>query len=213
MGTRTNRHVILALLLAIWLIAAAVIYTPKLSYASTTVQAPQTAVPETAPTPAPSWLWEPSPTLAPPPIFTTPLPPPAWANPAPWQCFRSNGVRDFGAVRTYPSYHLHGGIDLGADTGTPIYALHAGTVHTAYEEGGAGTYSWIDHGDGTTSWYFHQSRRAAGEGERVAVGEVIGYVGETGDALQPHLHLETKVNGKRVDPVQFLLDRGVDIRC
>ena len=64
----------------------------------------------------------------------------------------------------------------------------------------------ISHGDGTTSLYAHMSSRAASAGDVVSQGDVIGYVGSTGNSTGNHLHLEIRVNGSRVDPEQYWPD-------
>ena len=99
---------------------------------------------------------------------------------------------------------MHRGIDLGAPVGTPIRAIRSGTVIFAGWQGGYGRMTLIDHGNGVVSAYAHQSRFAVGQGARVAQGQVIGYVGMTGNTTGPHLHLETRVGGSAVNPRQYL---------
>lgn len=99
---------------------------------------------------------------------------------------------------------MHRGVDLGASTGTPIRAIKAGTVIFAGWQGGYGQMTLIDHGDGVVSAYAHQSRFAVGQGSRVSQGQVIGYVGTTGNTTGAHLHLETRVGGSAVNPRQYL---------
>ncbi len=99
---------------------------------------------------------------------------------------------------------MHRGIDLGAPTGTPIRAIRAGTVIFAGWQGGYGQITLVDHGNGVVSAYAHQSRFAVGQGARVAQGQVIGYVGTTGNTTGAHLHLETRVGGTAVNPRQYL---------
>lgn len=94
---------------------------------------------------------------------------------------------------------LHAGIDIAAPTGTPIHAAQAGTVLVASSQGGYGLAVVIDHGDVVTL-YGHQSGIATSVGERVARGEVIGYVGNTGHSTGPHLHFETRYGGTPRDP-------------
>ena len=100
--------------------------------------------------------------------------------------------------------HSHSGIDIAASTGTPIQAARSGQVITSVYGTGAywsyGNYVVIDHGDGETSLYAHMSSRAVSEGEMVTQGQIIGYVGATGNTTGPHLHLEIRENGQRVDP-------------
>jgi murein DD-endopeptidase MepM/ murein hydrolase activator NlpD len=110
---------------------------------------------------------------------------------------------------------FHNGTDLGADYGTAIHAAAAGTVSTAWQAGGAGNYTMINHGDGVWTVYMHQSSFAIQSGY-VEAGQIIGYVGSTGDSQGPHLHLEVHTGGLwngRVNPVPFMADRGVNLGC
>lgn len=98
----------------------------------------------------------------------------------------------------------HGGIDIPANGGTPILAAKSGQVITSVKGSGAywsyGNYVVIDHGNGNSTLYAHMSSRAVSEGEMVKQGQVIGYVGTTGNSTGNHLHLEIRVNGQRTDP-------------
>lgn len=98
---------------------------------------------------------------------------------------------------------LHRGIDLGAPTGTPIRSVAAGTVIYAGWQGGYGNLTLVDHG-GVVSAYAHQSRFAVGQGTPVSQGQVIGFIGMTGNTTGPHLHLEMRVGGSAVNPRQYL---------
>ena len=98
---------------------------------------------------------------------------------------------------------MHQGIDIGAGTGTPIYAAESGTVFYSGWMGGYGNLILIDHPDGRVTAYAHQSRLAVSGGP-VGRGQVIGYVGSTGDSTGPHLHFEVRVNGVAVNPMQYL---------
>lgn len=103
----------------------------------------------------------------------------------------------------------HNGVDMGAPTGTPIYAAQAGTVLRAGTNGGFGQYTLISHGsliDGklTTTGYAHQSRILVSAGQRVERGQLIGYVGNTGLSTTPHLHFELRLNGTPVNPVRYV---------
>ena len=98
----------------------------------------------------------------------------------------------------------HSGIDIPANGGTPILACKSGQVITSVYGTGAywsyGNYVVIDHGNGNSTLYAHMSSRAVSEGQMVTQGQVIGYVGTTGNSTGNHLHLEVRVNGQRTDP-------------
>jgi Meckel syndrome type 1 protein len=100
--------------------------------------------------------------------------------------------------------HMHAGVDLAAPTGTPIHAAACGVVSFAGQQSGYGNIVCIDHGSGFTTCYAHMSRFGTHNGARVHAGDVIGYVGSTGDATGPHLHFETRVNGQARDPQPYL---------
>jgi murein DD-endopeptidase MepM/ murein hydrolase activator NlpD len=100
-------------------------------------------------------------------------------------------------------YALHAGLDIGAPTGAQIRAAKAGTVIFAGQETGYGNYTCLDHGGGFSTCYAHQSKELVTVGERVAQGQVIGLVGDTGYTTGPHLHFETRVNGTPVNPAQY----------
>lgn len=99
---------------------------------------------------------------------------------------------------------MHTGVDFAAPAGTKIYAWKAGKVIQASWSGGYGNFIVIQHNDGTVSRYAHCSRYACSKGDTVSKGEVIGYVGTTGNSTGNHLHLEIKVNGKFVNPLNYL---------
>lgn len=99
---------------------------------------------------------------------------------------------------------MHYGLDIAAPTGTRIVAAKAGVVTFVGQQGGYGNIVVVDHGGGFSTVYPHQSRLAASDGQRVSQGEVIGYVGSTGNSTGPHLHFETRVNGRPQNPRQYL---------
>ena len=99
---------------------------------------------------------------------------------------------------------LHAGIDLAAPTGTPIRAAAAGRVIVAEPTGGYGNYTCVDHGNSVSTCYAHQSRLGTSRGATVAQGELIGYVGNTGNSFGAHLHFEVRINGRPVDPMNYL---------
>lgn len=94
----------------------------------------------------------------------------------------------------------HGGIDLAAPTGTPIYATHAGYVSVAGWAGGYGNAVYLNGANGLQTRYGHQSRLNVSPGQRVQRGQVIGYVGSTGRSTGSHLHYEIRINGQSINP-------------
>ncbi|MBR4291453.1 MAG: peptidoglycan DD-metalloendopeptidase family protein [Oscillospiraceae bacterium] len=100
---------------------------------------------------------------------------------------------------------MHEGVDMSAPQGTPIYAAKAGKVtRTAYQEGGAGYYVSINHGDGFASIYMHMTHYIVSPGTYVNAGQVIGYVGSTGGSTGPHLHFGISYNGTYVNPMNYI---------
>lgn len=99
---------------------------------------------------------------------------------------------------------FHNGQDIAAPTGTPIKAAKPGVVIKAGDGGGYGNLTIIDDGGGFATAYAHQSRIAVGEGAQVQQGQVIGYVGSTGNSTGPHLHFEVRANGQPRNPRAYL---------
>jgi len=111
---------------------------------------------------------------------------------------------------------LHKGVDFGAHYGAPIYAIGDGVVvGTGYQSGesGYGQITIIEHSNGYYSAYAHQSSYLVHPGDHVTAGEVIGYVGATGEVTGPHLHFEirTEPHGGQINPVPWLRAHGVDV--
>jgi murein DD-endopeptidase MepM/ murein hydrolase activator NlpD len=99
---------------------------------------------------------------------------------------------------------IHAGIDLRGDTGDPVRATANGRVVTASWQGGYGNMVEIDHGNGLSTRFGHMSRIEVKVGQTVAIGQTIGRIGSTGRSTGPHLHYETRINDKPVDPQKFL---------
>ena len=101
----------------------------------------------------------------------------------------------------------HTGTDIACAEGTPILATADGGVTVANGldswGGSYGYYIQIDHGGGLETLYAHCSSICVSTSQQVQAGQVIGYVGHTGRVTGSHLHLETRVNGSRVDSMQF----------
>lgn len=105
--------------------------------------------------------------------------------------------------RTHPvtgKYTNHGGMDIAAPTGTPVYSARAGKVIVSQYSGSYGNYIIVDHGEGYATLYAHLSARNVGVGTKVSAGQLIGKVGSTGRSTGPHLHLELRKNGEKIDP-------------
>jgi murein DD-endopeptidase MepM/ murein hydrolase activator NlpD len=105
---------------------------------------------------------------------------------------------------------MHTGVDWATAYGTPIFAAGNGVIEKAGWEGGYGKYVRIKHNNGYETAYGHMSAFAKGLeiGKRVRQGQVIGFVGSTGESTGPHVHYEILVNGRFVDPMRIKLPRG-----
>jgi LysM repeat protein len=99
----------------------------------------------------------------------------------------------------------HTGLDIGAPIGQPIYASNDGIVITSgWNSKGYGLYVIIDHGNGFHTLYAHNSQNLVKKGVRVKKGDIIAAVGSTGRSTGPHVHYEVRVNGTRVNPLDYL---------
>lgn len=99
----------------------------------------------------------------------------------------------------------HTGMDLAVPTGTSVRAALPGTVTVStYNQGGYGYYVMIDHGNGLSTLYGHNSQLLARVGQTVEVGDVIALSGSTGRSTGPHLHFEVRINGERTNPRSYL---------
>ena len=130
-------------------------------------------------------------------------------NPVPGGIFKSG----FG-MRRHPILgymRMHTGVDWAAPKGTPIIATGNGTVEKAgWDRGGYGNQTIIRHANGYETSYNHQSAIAKDvvEGAKIHQGQVIGWIGTTGQSTGPHLHYEMIVNGNKVDPLKIRLPDG-----
>lgn len=100
----------------------------------------------------------------------------------------------------------HPGLDISALAGTPILASAAGSVTYAGTRSGYGKTVEIDHGFGYKTRYAHAGSIQVKRGQRVDRGDILGEVGKTGLATAPHLHYEVLIEGRQVNPREYLLD-------
>ena len=98
----------------------------------------------------------------------------------------------------------HRGTDIPAPEGTPILAAHSGTVLVSGWNDSYGNQVLLDNGAGLSTRYAHMTAPAVTAGETVTAGQVIGYVGSTGDSTGNHLHFEVMLNGVRINPLNAI---------
>jgi len=110
---------------------------------------------------------------------------------------------------------LHGGVDIAAPIGTPIYAATSGVVVRSGPATGFGLALYIRGGDGAITVYGHVNQEFVGAGDRVDAGELIAEVGNRGNSTGPHLHFEVHPNGQlhsgQINPMPWLRARGVNV--
>lgn len=125
----------------------------------------------------------------------------AWPCPS---CYTITSNYGYRYLELYGYTRLHAGTDIGAQYGAEVTAAAAGTVSIAtHGSTGYGNYVMLAHADGSVTLYGHMSSLAVSAGQTVTQGQVIGYVGSTGNSTGPHLHFEVRINGSAVDPMQF----------
>ena len=98
----------------------------------------------------------------------------------------------------------HKAIDIASKKGTKIYAAMGGTVVLATYKSDYGYHVIIDHGDGYSTLYAHASKLNVKVGDVVNTGDVIAFVGSTGQSTGPHLHFEVRIDGVRVNPMGYI---------
>lgn len=99
---------------------------------------------------------------------------------------------------------MHAGVDIAAPTGTPIRAAAAGRIIIAGYMGGYGYTVVVDHGGGYSTLYGHCSSLLVRVGQQVRQGQQIARMGSTGMSTGPHLHFEVRINGRPVNPRQYV---------
>ena len=117
-----------------------------------------------------------------------------------------------GPVRSYFGWRdlfvsgsrFHGGVDIAADTGTPVVASRGGRVSFAGWSGVYGYVVFLDHEEGWQTRYAHLSRIEARVGDALRQGAVLGAIGSTGLSTGPHLHFEVRYDGRALDPFGFV---------
>ena len=115
---------------------------------------------------------------------------------------------EFGDYGLWSNYHT--GIDFNGDTGDPIKAIAGGVVTAVGYDGAYGNKTVVTLEDGTEIWYAHQNAFATSLGDRVRAGQLIGYVGSTGNVTGSHLHLEVRPGGgDPVDPRAAFVANGL----
>jgi len=122
----------------------------------------------------------------------------------------------FNARRLHPILHIvrpHEGVDLAANTGTPIHASSEGVIKFRGRMGGYGNLIIMQDGPIYSTRYAHMSHFSSHfhVGSHVKMGQVIGYVGQTGMATGPHLHYEFRINGIPHDPMKVKLPNGAPV--
>ena len=123
-----------------------------------------------------------------------------------WPCPSSTYISDSFGWRIHPIFgywKLHTGTDIAASSGADVVAAAAGKVIMADWYGGYGNCVMIDHGSGIVTLYGHLSGYNCYSGQEVSRGELIAFVGSTGNSTGPHLHFEVRINGEYVDPMGY----------
>ena len=109
----------------------------------------------------------------------------------------------FGHVSSMRS-GAHTGTDIACAKGTSIKAVASGTVTFAGWNGSYGNLIKVSHGNGVETWYAHCTELYGTVGQQVNAGDVIATVGSTGNSTGDHLHLEVRLNGKALNPQNYL---------
>lgn len=110
----------------------------------------------------------------------------------------------FGGRNLWGSYDYHSGLDIHATYGEQIKAADGGTVTFAGWKGTYGNLVVITHDNGTQTYYAHNSSLLVSVGEKVYQGQAIARAGSTGNSSGVHCHFEVRVNGKAVNPLNYL---------
>ncbi|MCX8160861.1 MAG: M23 family metallopeptidase [Candidatus Saccharicenans sp.] len=101
---------------------------------------------------------------------------------------------------------FHAGLDIATNLNNPVVATADGVVVQVGFDKYKGNYVSISHGNGFTTEYWHLNKYMVRSGQKLNRGQVIGYVGKTGKALGPHLHYEVHLNGKPINPINYIIE-------
>ncbi|HAR35341.1 MAG TPA: hypothetical protein DCR87_00255 [Acidobacteria bacterium] len=101
---------------------------------------------------------------------------------------------------------FHAGLDIATNLNNPVVATADGVVVQVGFDKYKGNFVSISHGSGFSTEYWHLNKAAVKSGQKVSRGQVIGYVGRTGKALGPHLHYEVHLNGKPINPINYIIE-------
>jgi murein DD-endopeptidase MepM/ murein hydrolase activator NlpD len=105
---------------------------------------------------------------------------------------------------------FHEGLDISNALGTPVYATGDGIVRFVGLKGTLGKAVCISHNEtGYETVYAHLEKYTVKENQKIHRGELIGYMGNTGRSTGPHLHYEVKINGKSLNPEEYILPESV----
>ena len=124
-----------------------------------------------------------------------------------WPCPSSTRVTSDYGTRVSPmsgASSNHKGIDIPCPTGSDIVASAAGTVVVSQYSSSAGYYIMIDHGNGVSTVYMHNSQLVVSVGQSVEQGQVIAKAGSTGYSTGSHCHFGVMINGSYVNPLDYL---------
>ncbi|MBQ7821871.1 MAG: peptidoglycan DD-metalloendopeptidase family protein [Clostridia bacterium] len=125
-----------------------------------------------------------------------------------WPTAVPKGISSYyGGRQLFGNYDFHLGVDILNSYGNDIWAADSGTVTYAGYNGSYGYYVTIEHADGYSTLYAHMSKLYTETGAEVKQGDVIGAIGKTGVATAYHLHFEVRIDGKTVNPLDYLPER------
>lgn len=124
-----------------------------------------------------------------------------WPTPGYSNITSSYGMRFHPILKTRK---MHTGVDIGAPMSATIVAADSGKIIHAGWMGGYGQVLVVDHGNGISTLYAHQSSFLVSNGQTVNRGDAIGKVGSTGWSTGPHLHFEVRINGSYTDPMPYI---------